>query len=145
LAAGRGAVAFPVLRALAGVALILDGVFSQDPAGDYPPGAATTHTLAGQLHTAFAALAIGTLAASWFVLARRLKAEPGWRAWAPAAVLTGVLSLAFIMAFGAAGAHGGVAGLFERLAGAVDSLLGLALVVALLARLRAKSTGTVER
>ena len=79
------------------------------------------------------------------MLARRLKAEPGWRGWAPAAALTGVLSLAFIAAFGAAGARGGVAGLFERLAGGVDSLLGLALVVALLARLRTQSTGTVER
>jgi hypothetical protein len=138
-------VAFPALRALAGLALILDGVFSQDPSGGYPPGARAAHTLAGQLHTAFAALAIGSLAASWFVLARRLKAEPAWRAWAPAAALTGVLSLVFIAAFGAAGAHGGVAGLFERLAGGVDSLLGLALVVALLARLRAESTGTVKR
>ena len=137
LAAGRAAVAFPALRALAGVALLLDGVFSQDPSGGYPPGATTAQTLTGQLHTGFAALAIGSLAASWFVLARRLKAEPGWRGWAPAAALTGVLSLVFMMAFGAAGAHGGVAGLFERLAGGVDSLLGLALVVALLARLRA--------
>jgi hypothetical membrane protein len=145
LAAGRAAVAFPALRALAGLALILDGVFSQDPSGGYPPGARAAHTLAGQLHTAFAALAIGSPAASWFVLARRLKAEPAWRAWAPAAALTGVLSLVFIAAFGAAGAHGGVAGLFERLAGGVDSLLGLALVVALLARLRAESTGTVKR
>jgi predicted house-cleaning NTP pyrophosphatase (Maf/HAM1 superfamily) len=60
--------------------------------------------------------------------------------------LTGVLSLAFITAFGAAGAHGGGAGLFERLAGGVDSLLGLAVVVALLARLRAvESKATVER
>jgi hypothetical membrane protein len=141
LAAGRAAVAFPALRALAGVALILDGVFSQDPSGGYPPGATAAQTLAGQLHTAFAAFAIGSLAASWFVLARRLKAEPGWRAWAPVAVFTGALSLAFMMAFGAAGAHGGVAGLFERLAGGVDSLLGLALVVALLDRLRAVSTG----
>jgi hypothetical protein len=146
LSAGRGAVAFPALRALAGVALILDGIFSQDPSGGYPPGAATAQTLSGQIHTTFAALAIGSLAASWFVLARRLGAEPGWRAWAPAAALTGVLSLAFIMAFGAAGAQGGVSGLFERLAGGVDSLLGLALVVALVARLRAaKSKGTVQR
>jgi hypothetical protein len=60
--------------------------------------------------------------------------------------LTGVLSLAFILAFGAAGAHGGVAGLFERLAGGVDSLLGLALVVALVARLRAgQQKTTVKR
>jgi hypothetical protein len=104
------------------------------------------HTLAGQLHTAFAAVAIGSLAASWFVLARRLKAEPHWRAWAPAAAFTAVLSLAFMMAFGAAGAHGSVAGLFERLAGGVDSLLGLAIVLALLAHLRAgESKGTVMR
>ena len=145
LAAGRAAVAFPALRTLAGVALILDGVFSQDPSGGYPPGAKTANTLAGQLHTGFAALAIGSLAASWFVLARRLKTEPGWRAWAPAAALTGVLSLAFMMAFGAAGAHGGVAGLFERLAGGVDSLLGLALVVALFARLRAGEPKTAVK
>ena len=37
LAPGRGGLAFPVLRVIAGVGLVMDGLFSQDHSGGYPP------------------------------------------------------------------------------------------------------------
>ena len=132
LAPGRGAVVFPVLRVAAGVGLVLDGLFAQDPSGGYPPGArAGVPTVHGQVHTLFAVITITALAAGCFVLAARFAAEPAWRRWALFAAAAGVATVVFIAAFGAAGGHGGLAGLWERAAGAATSVL----IVAVLARL----------
>src|SRR5262249_14669275 len=108
LAAGRGALVFQVLRVIAGVGLVMDGLFAQDPSGGYPPGArAGTPTVHGQVHTLFAVITITALASGCFVLARRFAAEPGWRRWAVLAVAAGVATIVFIAAFGAAGGYGG--------------------------------------
>ena len=132
LAPGRGALAFPMLRLIAGVGLVMDGLFAQDPSGGYPPGArAGAATVHGQLHTLFAVITITALAGGCFVLAARFAAEPLWRRWAVVAAAAGVATLVFIAAFGAAGGHGGLAGLWERAAGAATSVL----TVAVLARL----------
>jgi len=132
LAPGRGAVAFPVLRVAAGAGLVMDGLFSQDPSGGYPPGArAGLATVPGQVHTVFAMITITALAAGSLVLAARFAAEPAWRRWAVPAAAAGVATVVFIAAFGAAGGHGGAAGLWERAAGAATSVL----TVAVLARL----------
>src|SRR6516162_3986202 len=132
LAPGRGALAFPALRVAAGVGLVMDGLFAQDPSGGYPPGArAGVATVHGQVHTLFAMITITALAAGCFVLAARFAAEPAWRRWALFAAAAGVATVVFIAAFGAAGAHGGLAGLWERAAGAATSVL----IVAVLARL----------
>jgi hypothetical protein len=137
LAPGRGAVAFPLLRVIAGVGLVMDGIFSQDPSGGYPPGARAggPPTVHGQLHTLFAVITITALAAGCFVLARRFAAEPGWRRWAVFALAAGVATIVFIAAFGAVGGYGGLAGLWERAAGGATSVL----TVAVLARLAAAS------
>jgi hypothetical protein len=136
LAPGRGAVAFPVLRVIAGVGLVMDGLFSQDPSGGYPPGVrAGAPTVHGQVHTLFAVITITALASGCFVLARRFAAEPGWRHWAVFAAAAGVATVVFIAAFGAAGGQGGLAGLWERGAGGATSVL----TVAVLARLAAAS------
>jgi hypothetical protein len=72
LAPGRGALAFPVLRVIAGVGLVMDGLFAQDPSGGYPPGArAGVATVHAQVHTLFAVITITALASGCFVLARR--------------------------------------------------------------------------
>ena len=136
LAPGRGAVAFPVLHAVAGVGLVMDGLFTQDPSGGYPPGArAAVPTVHGQLHTLFAVITITALAGGCFVLAARFAAEPAWRRWAAVAAAAGVATVVFIAAFGAAGGHGGLAGLWERAAGGATSVLS----VAVLARLAVTS------
>src|SRR5215470_1836213 len=104
LAPGRGAVAFPVLRMIAGVGLVMDGLFAQDPSGGYPPGArAGVATIHGQVHTLFAMITITALAAGCFVLARRFAAEPAWGWWSVPGAVAGVATIAFIAAFGAAG------------------------------------------
>ena len=129
LRGGPGGTAYPLLRVIAGLGLVLDGLFSQDPAPGYPPGArVVAATLHGQVHNAGAVITITALAASCFVLARRFAAEPAWRPWAAYAAATGVATIVFITAFGATGGHGGLAGLFERLAGGVNTLLVLAVL-----------------
>ena len=136
LAPGRGALAFPMLRLIAGVGLVMDGLFAQDPSGGYPPGArAGAATVHGQLHTLFAVITITALAGGCFVLAARFAAEPLWRRWAVFAAAAGVATIMFIAAFGAAGGHGGLAGLGERAAGGATSVL----TVAVLARLAVTS------
>jgi Protein of unknown function (DUF998) len=132
LAPGRGALAFPALRVIAGVGLVMDGLFAQDPSGRYPPGArAGVPTVHGQVHTLFAMITITALAGGCFVLAARFAAEPRWRRWAVFAVAAGVATIVFIAAFGAAGGHGGLAGVWERAAGGATTVL----TVAVLARL----------
>jgi hypothetical protein len=132
LAPGRGAVAFPALRVAAGVGLVMDGLFAQDPSGGYPPGVPVgAPTVHGQVHTLFAMITITALAGGCFVLAARFASEPAWRRWAVFAAAAGVATIVFIAAFGAACGHGGVAGLWERAAGAATSVL----TVAVLARL----------
>jgi uncharacterized protein DUF998 len=139
LAPGRGAVAFPVLHVAAGLGLVMAGLFSQDPSGGYPPDAqAGAPTVHGQVHTLFATVTIVALAAGCFVLARRFAAEPAWRGWAMPTAAAGIATLVFIAAFGAAGAHGGLAGLWERAAGGANTLLSLAV----LARLAVIGHGT---
>jgi len=80
LAGGVGALLYPLLRAIEGVALVIDGIFSQDPDGGYPPGAVLgSRSLHGEIHLTFAFVAITAIALSWFVLARRLSVESEWR------------------------------------------------------------------
>jgi hypothetical protein len=142
LRGGPGAAAFPLLRAIAGVGLIMDGLLSQDPEPGYPPGAqAMAASVHGQLHTLFAMVTITALAGSCLILARRFAAEPPWRRWAAFAVATGVATIVFIAAFGAMGGHGGAAGLCERLAGGVNSLFGLAVLARMLTSARATGGG----
>jgi hypothetical protein len=132
LAPGKGALAFPVLRVITGVGLVMDGLFAQDPSGGYPPGARTgAPTVHGQLHTLFAVITIAALAGGCFVLARRFAAEPEWRHWPWFAAAAGVATIVFIAAFGAAGGHGELAGLWERAAGGANSLLTVAVLVRL--------------
>jgi Protein of unknown function (DUF998) len=60
LAPGRGALTFPELRVIAGVGLVMDGLFAQDPSGGDPPGArAGVPTVHGQ------AAGHGSLAGLW--------------------------------------------------------------------------------
>ena len=134
---GTGASAFPGFRALAGIGLIVDGIFNQDPTGGYPPGSlAATTSAHGVVHTVFAIIAITSLALGSLVLARRFLAESAWRAWAPFAAAAGLLTIAFIALYGATLSHGAPAGLFERLAGGMYSILVAAVIVRLALQLR---------
>jgi hypothetical protein len=135
LAPGAGAVAYPILRAVEAIGLIVDGYFSQDPARGYPLGvsAAVAPSMHAIIHTSFAVVSITAIALSCFVLAWRFAHEPRWRAWALFAVVVGLLTMVFIAIFGSLNAQpGSLAGLFERLATAGSMLLGLLVVARLL-------------
>lgn len=127
---GLGATVYPILRVIEGLTLIIVGLFSQDPARGYPPGAiAMAPTLHGEIHTIVSYVAFTSLLAT-LVLARRFAAEPRWRGWVWPTALFGILPIAFIAAFGATYGHA-PSGVFERLA----SSAGLPFSIALLARL----------
>lgn len=132
LKGGRGATWYPILRALDGLGLLVDGIFSQDPAG-YPQGAASTAaTLHGEIHLIFAFICITSMALSFVVLARRFAGDPYWRGWAASAVITGLLTIIFIAVFGSASAqHSEFAGVLERLATSFATVWGLFFLVRL--------------
>jgi hypothetical protein len=145
LAATRHALAYPITRAVVGAGLIVDGLFSQDPGHGYPPGTGVvTTSLGGTVHNAAAFAAIVGLATGCFILARCFSADPAWRNWAPFAAITGVLTLAFITAFGMSGGGGGAAGVFERLAGGVNAVFSLAVLVRLIVQFRGQSRPGAE-
>lgn len=130
---GVAQVWFPIAQTATGIGLIVDGVVSQDPAPGYPVGATlSAPTVGGTIHTLFAVVAITSLAVGCFVLARRFAREPRWRGWALYSVITGLLTIVFIALFGMSGAHGGVSGVYERLAGGVHSLWSLLVIARLL-------------
>ena len=134
LTPGVGRVWYPLLKAIIGIGLIIDGFFSQDPVAGYPVGAVvgapTTHAV---IHTLAAFVTITAIAVSCFVLARRFAVEPSWRGWVIYTILTGLLTIALIAAFGAANNHAGApAGLLERLATGVNTVLSLAIFARLL-------------
>jgi hypothetical protein len=132
LKGGVSATWYPILRCLEGLGMIVDGFFSQDPAG-YPRGAPlTSPTLHGTIHTIFAFVCITSLAVGFFVLARRFAQEPRWgRGWAVYSVITGLLAMLLIVVFGMlTSQHSAIAGLFERLAtSGVSTPFGLILLI----------------
>ncbi|HZU17398.1 MAG TPA: DUF998 domain-containing protein [Candidatus Dormibacteraeota bacterium] len=118
----------PALRALTGLGLVAAGIFSQDPTREYPPGAFhPTPTLHGEVHVLASFVTFTALMVGCFVLAARFARTPGWRGWAVYAVVTGLLTPVLIPIFGQL-TERGPAGLFERLAITVESIL-VALVV----------------
>jgi hypothetical protein len=154
LAPGLGWKWAPRLQAVAALGLIVDGVFAQDPALGYPPGAPTPATPSPHavLHLLGATLVFTALPLRCFVLARRFaeasRTDPRWRGWASYSVVTGVLFWALLAGFAvASGAHAGPAGLFEKLASVVMSVYGISLASHLLAGardLRAASPSGME-
>ena len=111
---GPGSQWSPMLIGLAGVGLMLAGVFVTDPAQGYPPGAPagipTESSWHGAIHGFSSLLVFFGLPVASFVLARRFRSEGG--SWATYCRLTGIGTLAF---FFAAFALENVTGLVQRL------------------------------
>lgn len=129
---GVARVWFPIAQTATGIGLIVDGIVSQNPAPGYPVGATLgAPTVGGAIHTLFAVVSITSLALGCFVLARRFAREPRWRGWALYSVITGLLTIVFIALFGMSGAHGGIAGIYERLSAGVHSLWSLLVIARL--------------
>lgn len=132
----------PLLQGVVALGLIVAGLFAQDPTRGYPPGTPTLTKPTGHavVHLLATTLTLTARAAWCFVISRRFAREPGWRGWSTYSVATGILTIAFLAAFGVANAHDGPAGLFERLATIVTSLLTVLSAARLLA-----GTGRVSR
>ncbi len=127
LKGGASAMWYPIVRAIQGLAVIVDGFFSQDPAPGYPKGAVlvspTTH---GIIHVLFAFVSITAIAVGFFMLAQRFAKESHWRGWTTYCIISGILTIVLIATFGALnGQHSEVAGLFERLATLVATVWGI--------------------
>jgi hypothetical protein len=134
LSPGIGARWYPRLKALAGLALILAGIFTQDPSLGFPRGVAgPAHpTLHAQIHNAATFVSLTATVAGLLVLARRFAHEPRWRGWATYAALTAALMVGFLAAFGSVTSQGGPGGMFEKLATIAPLLFNIALVSRLL-------------
>ena len=129
-------IAYPIIRGIEALALIMVGFFSQDPANGYPPGATlTTPTLHGQIHIIGAYVIVGAMATGLFVMAGRFARDPQSRGWAAFSAVCGLLTLTFMAFFGAGqnpqSMFAADAGLFERLATNVESIWEVALLVRL--------------
>ena len=141
LRGGRGATWGPILVAAVGAGLIMAGIFVTDPALGYPPGTPTGparhSTFHGLLHWVLGGLVVfGGLPASCFVFARRFASDTQWKGWVIYSVLTGILMVAFFVAFAIASAQDGPAGLFERISISIGIVWMAFFAVRLLLRMR---------
>ena len=122
LAAGSGALAGPVALGLAGLGLIVAGLFSTQALFGYPPGTpagmATDVTPTSVLHVFGAFLIIFGLISAALVLARRYW-QSGARGWATASLAAALVVFVF---FGASG--GGPSGrlLFPEVSGLLQRI-----------------------
>ncbi|HEY4388609.1 MAG TPA: DUF998 domain-containing protein [Ktedonobacteraceae bacterium] len=138
------AIIYPIIRGIEGLAMVMVGFFSQDPAFGYPPGPVlTTPILHGQIHIIGAYVIAGAMACGFFAIAWRFARDPRWRSWVTYSVISGLLVLVFMAFFGAGqnpqNVFAGYAGLFERLATNIEPIWE----ILLLARLWA-GTGLVR-
>lgn len=113
----RGPVAtwFPLLQGVVALGLVGSGIFIHDP----------THTIASLF--ALVPAVIGFL-----VIAGRFAGDPRWRGWMAYSIVSALLMMAFLAAFGTALGQGGSAGLFEKLAVVVRSVWSILFVGRLL-------------
>jgi hypothetical protein len=115
LRTGRGSTWGPILLGIYGLTFVGIGIFVTDPVLGYPPGAPSTPTVHGTLHSLLGQLQFISLSVACFVLARRDAADPARRGWTWYSVATGLLVAAsdvfFILTF----ELGGPAGLIERI------------------------------
>jgi len=145
LTPGVGVVWIPRLLMLAAVALICTGVFTQDPALGFPremPSLASP-SIHALIHNLVSTLSLAATIAGLLILARRFTREPHWRGWSTAALVAGVLMMAFLTTFVALITHAGPGGVFEKLAALTPTLFGLALTTRLLRARDARVSTTI--
>ena len=136
LAPGRGSTWAPVLQGIAGLSMIIVGIFVEDPSKGYPIGVVppVSATLHGSIHTSATFVALIATVAFLFVLASRLSVERGWRGWPTWLRTAAVLMMALLAAFGVAMAGHGPAGLFEKAASIAVTVPGTVFLIRVLRR-----------
>jgi len=111
LQSGRGSVTIPVFQALAGVGLIGDAIFIHEP-----------------LHLVCDLIAFNASMAVLLLFAWRFHGDTRWPGWTRYCILTVILMMGFLSAFGIALRLGGPAGLFEKLATLTRAIWSVTLV-----------------
>ncbi|HVB09864.1 MAG TPA: DUF998 domain-containing protein [Bacillota bacterium] len=136
LRGGWGERLVPAFRLAVAAGLLTCGFFSQDPGPGYPPRAVllAIQSQHAALHGAGTYLCMFALIGGCLAMAVRFAREPAWRGWSVYSVATALAIMGFMAAFGAAIAHGGPAGLFERLAVGSETVWGAIFLVRLLRR-----------
>jgi|HubBroStandDraft_6_1064221.scaffolds.fasta_scaffold14544_2 hypothetical protein len=99
LVAGRGAVLIPTFQFLSGVGVAGDAIFIHEP-----------------LHLVCDLIAFNSSLLVLFLFAWRFSGDSHWKGWTDYSILTALLMMAFLTAFGVANHLGGPAGAFEKLA-----------------------------
>jgi Protein of unknown function (DUF998) len=144
---GQGGAWGPILIVAVGVGLILAGIFVTDPTLGYPPGTPpgpTVHmTLNGALHWYLGGLVVfSALPAACFVLARRFASDAHWKGWTLYSVITGILMVAFFVAFVIASMHEGLAGLWERISLGFGMVWMALVALRILSEMRSSTTSS---
>ena len=99
LGEGRGAVLIPTFQFLSGVGVAGDAIFIHEP-----------------LHLVCDLITFNSALLVLFLFAWRFSGDHRWKGWTAYSILTGLLMMAFLTAFGVANHLGGPAGAFEKLA-----------------------------
>jgi len=99
LGTGRGAVLIPTFQCLCGIGVAGDAIFIHEP-----------------LHLVCDLIAFNSALLVLFLFAWRFSGDRQWKGWTTYSILTALLMMAFLTAFGVANHLGGPAGAFEKLA-----------------------------
>jgi hypothetical protein len=113
---GRGARLIPLFQFLSGIAVIGDALFIHDP-----------------LHLVCDLIAFNSALLVLFLFAWRFRSDIRWKGWGAYSIVTALLMMAFLTAFGFANHVGGPAGAMEKLATATRTLWSALLTAKLLA------------
>jgi len=128
LKSGWGAQAIPFFQALAGIAVIGDGLFL------WPTGP----------HTLCAFIAFNAGLCVLLIFAWRVRHDTRWSHWATGSILAAVAMMTFLLCFGLLNHRGGPAGLMEKLATAIRTIWSVALVSHLLSGASLAPVGDAE-
>jgi hypothetical protein len=125
LGAGRGAVLIPFFQFLSGVGVAGDAIFIHEP-----------------LHLVCDLIAFNSALLVLFLFAWRFSGDARWKGWTAYSILTALLMMAFLTAFGVANHLGGPAGAFEKLASLMRTSWSVVLVSQLYSGRTLLQTGT---
>jgi hypothetical protein len=116
LGTGRGAVLIPIVQCMAGVGVIGDAIFAHEP-----------------MHMVCDLIVFNSSLLVLFLFAWRFANDGRWKGWTALSILTAVLMMSFLTAFGVTNHVGGPAGLFEKLASVTRTTWSVLLLRALYA------------
>lgn len=116
---GRASRLIPFFQLLSGIAVIGDAIFIYNP-----------------LHLVCDLVAFNSALLVLFLFAWRFRNDIRWKGWGAYSIITALLMIAFLTAFGFANHEGGPAGAMEKLATIMRSLWSVLLTIRLLAGAR---------